>query len=110
MSGPTTREGDFLAGGGEMSERIRKYDWSTTSLGPLSAWPQRLRTAVSSVLQLPVPRASQRGPDRIMTRSSRELPLTGAYQWAGDGLTADPMPAASRRAAVATARPEAPAS
>ena len=25
---------DFLNGGGEMSERIRVYDWSRTALGP----------------------------------------------------------------------------
>lgn len=44
---PKTQETDFLAGGGELSERIRVYDWSTTPLGPISTWPQSLRSAVS---------------------------------------------------------------
>jgi PAS domain S-box-containing protein len=40
----------FLAGGGEMGERIRTFDWSQTSLGPLERWPQSLRSAVSILL------------------------------------------------------------
>ena len=37
----------FLAGGGEMGERMRELDWSRTPLGPVEAWPQSLRSAVS---------------------------------------------------------------
>ncbi len=33
-------------GEGEMVERIRSYDWAATSLGPLSEWSERLRSAV----------------------------------------------------------------
>jgi hypothetical protein len=40
----------FVAGGGEMGARIRAFDWSTTPLGPLSDWPQGLRTAVRIML------------------------------------------------------------
>jgi hypothetical protein len=36
----------FLAGGGEMGERIRTFDWTKTPLGPPQYWPQSLRTAV----------------------------------------------------------------
>ena len=36
---------DFLRGGGEMAGRIRTFAWSATSLGPLDAWPQSLKTA-----------------------------------------------------------------
>jgi hypothetical protein len=38
---------DFLAGGGEMGERIRAFEWSSTPLGPVSTWPQSMRTAIS---------------------------------------------------------------
>ena len=38
---------DFLAGGGEMGERIRAHGWANTPLGPISDWPQPLRMAVS---------------------------------------------------------------
>jgi signal transduction histidine kinase/DNA-binding response OmpR family regulator len=40
----------FLAGGGEMGERTRAMNWSGTSLGPPSQWPQSLKTAVSICL------------------------------------------------------------
>jgi signal transduction histidine kinase/DNA-binding response OmpR family regulator len=36
-----------LAGGGEMGERMRAFDWSTTAVGPVAGWPQSLKTAVS---------------------------------------------------------------
>jgi PAS domain S-box-containing protein len=41
---------DFLAGGGEMGALMRAHDWSGSSLGHPSAWPQPLRTAVRLLL------------------------------------------------------------
>jgi hypothetical protein len=32
----------FVAGGGEMGERIRSFDWGATALGALAGWPQSL--------------------------------------------------------------------
>ncbi|WP_133645722.1 response regulator [Paraburkholderia flava] len=40
----------FLAGGGEMGELIRAYDWSTTPLGRPEHWPQSLKTAIRIML------------------------------------------------------------
>ena len=40
----------FLAGGGEMGERTRAFDWSQTPVGPASEWPQSLKTAVRIML------------------------------------------------------------
>jgi PAS domain S-box-containing protein len=40
---------------GEMSERIRAFDWSATELGPLHGWSQSLRNAVQLILGSPVP-------------------------------------------------------
>jgi len=40
----------FLAGGGEMGQRIREYDWSKTPLGPVAEWPQSLRTCIRIML------------------------------------------------------------
>ncbi len=37
---------EFLSGGGEMGRRIREFDWSCTSLGPVELWPQSLRTCI----------------------------------------------------------------
>src|SRR4051812_39239118 len=40
----------FLSGGGEMSERIRDFDWSTAPLGPIHAWPQSLKTSLGLIV------------------------------------------------------------
>jgi signal transduction histidine kinase/CheY-like chemotaxis protein len=41
---------EFLAGGGEMGERIRTYPWSASSLKAPQTWPQGLRTALRVLL------------------------------------------------------------
>ena len=41
---------EFLSGGGEMGQRIREFDWSKTTLGPVNTWPQSLRTCVRIML------------------------------------------------------------
>ena len=41
---------EFLSGGGEMGQRIREFDWSKTSLGPIDTWPQSLRTCIRIML------------------------------------------------------------
>jgi two-component sensor histidine kinase len=56
----------FPAGGGELGELIRRFDWSQTSLGPISGWPPALRTATSIVLQSPLPLVMLWGPDGVM--------------------------------------------
>jgi PAS domain S-box-containing protein len=43
------------AGSGEMTRRIQDYDWSTTQLGPMEAWPAALRFAVDLMLAMPQP-------------------------------------------------------
>jgi len=40
----------FLAGGGEMGERTRAFDWSKTPVAPVAEWQHSLRTAVSICL------------------------------------------------------------
>ncbi len=45
----------FLAGGGEMGERMRTHDWARTALGPPARWPQSLRTAISICLKCSFP-------------------------------------------------------
>lgn len=40
----------FLSGGGEMGALTRAKDWAQTWLGPVSQWPQSLKTAVSICL------------------------------------------------------------
>ncbi|MDB5526732.1 MAG: hypothetical protein JWM58_4495 [Rhizobium sp.] len=45
----------FLSGGGETAYLIESFDWSSTSLGPISTWPLSLKTACSILLRSPVP-------------------------------------------------------
>lgn len=53
----------LLAGGGEMGERIRAFDWSTTPLGSPEQWPQSLVSALSICLHSSFPMAIYWGRD-----------------------------------------------
>lgn len=44
----------FGAPGGETAGLIRDFDWGATSLGPMEAWPQSLKTTVQIMLGSPV--------------------------------------------------------
>lgn len=55
----------FLAGGGEMGERIRAYDWSSTSVGAIDAWPQSLKTTISIIINSNFPMFLWWGDDLI---------------------------------------------
>ena len=56
----------FPFGGGENGALIRALDWSNSGLGPISEWPESLRTTVSILLRSPVPIVLLWGPDGIM--------------------------------------------
>ncbi len=49
-----TNSPDFPIGGGECGRLIREYDWASTALGPISGWPQWMRTSVDICLQAPI--------------------------------------------------------
>ena len=55
-----------FAGGGEMRERMRALDWSTTALGPLEQWSRSLRICVRIVLGSGYPMTIYWGPDYTM--------------------------------------------
>src|SRR5437588_156366 len=56
----------FLAGVGEMPDRIAEFNWSATSLGPIDHWPAVLKTTVALILQSPVPIVTLWGPAGVM--------------------------------------------
>jgi PAS domain S-box-containing protein len=58
--------GSFPSGGGELAALIRQFDWAKTRLGPLSAWPQSLKTVTDTLLRSPVPMVLLWGEDGIM--------------------------------------------
>ena len=47
---------------GQMASRIRAFDWSLTSLGPLQDWSHSLRSTVQLMLGSPVPMVMLWGP------------------------------------------------
>jgi PAS domain S-box-containing protein len=56
----------FPSGGGELGALIRQFDWAKTSLGPLDAWPQSLKTVTETLLRSPIPIVLLWGEDGIM--------------------------------------------
>ena len=80
-SGPHAH--DWLTGGGEMGERIRGYDWSQTSLGPVESWPQSLRSAVSILLPSKAQIVLFWGPDLVTLYNDAYRPVFGnKHPWA----------------------------
>jgi PAS domain S-box-containing protein len=66
-----------LGGGGEMGERMRAFDWSTTALGPLDHWPQSLRICVRIILGSGYPMAICWGPDYTLLYNDAQRVLFG---------------------------------
>src|SRR3954451_4717896 len=58
-------EAAFLRGGGATGALIAKYDWASTPLGPLSAWPHSLKNATALILQASVPMTILWGADGV---------------------------------------------
>ena len=68
----------WLSGGGEMGQLIRAMDWAATPLGPLSGWPQSLRTSVSLCLSSTFPILVAWGPHDIQIYNDAYRPICGA--------------------------------
>ncbi|MDB5876184.1 MAG: Histidine kinase, partial [Ramlibacter sp.] len=73
----SSRATAFLNGGGDTGGLIAERDWSTT-LGPLDAWPQCLKTATSILLRSPVPLVMLWGEDGIMIYNDAYSVFAGA--------------------------------
>jgi signal transduction histidine kinase len=67
----------FLEGGGEMGRLTRAYDWASTSIGPVSEWPQTLRAAVSILLHTDFPMFLWWGEDMIQFYNNAYRPSLG---------------------------------
>jgi two-component sensor histidine kinase len=67
----------FLRGGGAMGGMIADHDWSSTSLGPLSAWPTSLKTTTSLVLNSSLPMALLVGKDGVAIYNDLHAQLIG---------------------------------
>lgn len=65
----------FLAGGGEMGERIRSLNWAATPLGSPSNWPTALRSAVPIMLGSSFPTAIYWGPELRLIYNDAWAPI-----------------------------------
>lgn len=68
----------FLSGGGKMGELIRAKDWSKTSLGDPSAWPQSLCTMVAMMLDNPFGMYIAWGSDYTQLYNDGYRPILGS--------------------------------
>jgi hypothetical protein len=73
----------FLAGGGEMGERICTFDWSQTPLGPAASWSPALRTMVRLMLANRLPMLLWWGPEYVSIYNDPYRPVLGnKHPWA----------------------------
>ena len=74
----------FLASAGELGRLIEAVDWSATPLGPLDAWPQSLRTAVSLILNARHPMWIGWGKEATFLYNDAYVDVLGAakHPWA----------------------------
>jgi two-component sensor histidine kinase len=73
----------FLAGGGEMGELIRRFDWTGTPLGAPERWPGSLRTLVQVMLTSQQPMFIAWGAERTMLYNDGYAPMcTNRHPWA----------------------------
>ncbi|MFB1485003.1 ATP-binding protein [Corallococcus sp. RDP092CA] len=69
---------EVLAGGGEMGALMRAMDWSKTPLGPVSSWPQSLRTIAGVTLNSGFPMMVFWGPDAVKLYNDAYRPILGS--------------------------------
>ena len=76
----TSRASTVLAGGNEMGELMRSYDWSRSPVGPVDRWPQSLRTAVSILLDSRYPMYIAWGEDFVQFYNDAYRPILGSVK------------------------------
>jgi signal transduction histidine kinase/CheY-like chemotaxis protein len=76
-----------FAGGGGMGALMRAFDWASTPLGPVSSWPQSLKTTVGIVLACPFPMLIWWGPELRHLYNDAYRPILGAKHPASLGQT-----------------------
>ncbi len=75
----------LFAGPSTMHARCRAFDWATTPLGPVTGWPQSLRTVAGLVLGAGYPTILLWGPDLVQLYNDGYVPFLGAKHPAGLG-------------------------
>jgi two-component sensor histidine kinase/CheY-like chemotaxis protein len=78
----------FLAGGSDMSRRIREYDWDAHPFGRPETWPSSLRVALSICLQSEFPTSIYWGPELRLLYNDAWAPIPGPRHPAALGMPA----------------------
>src|SRR3982751_1784321 len=83
VSGSKLRVPAFLSGKGDMSERIRRFDWSKSSIGPVENWNQSLRSALNICVNSNFPIALYWGKELCLLYNDAWSPIPGnKHPWA----------------------------
>jgi PAS domain S-box-containing protein len=61
-----------------MAQRIKEHNWADTPLGPITSWPQCLRTVVDICLGSPFPATLLWGPRLTLLHNDAQIPVLGA--------------------------------
>ena len=63
-----------------MAQRIATYDWASTAVGPIDAWPQSLRTAMGLMLESRFAMCLCWGPELTLFYNDAYAPHLGAKE------------------------------
>ncbi|MGC2617900.1 MAG: PAS domain-containing protein [Acidobacteriaceae bacterium] len=77
-----------ILGEGEMADRIRAFDWSKTSLGPIESWSNTLVTIVNLTLSFSSPARTMWGPELILIYNDAYRSFPGPRHPAALGMPA----------------------
>jgi PAS domain S-box-containing protein len=78
----STEAAALFAGPGEMRARCRAFDWSATPLGPVTRWPQSLRTMAPVTLASAFAKILLWGPELIQIYNDAYIPFLGTkHPW-----------------------------
>src|ERR1700735_3392816 len=66
-----------IIGTGEMADRVRGYDWSSTPLGPIEGWSKELVTIVNLTLASSSPARAVGGPELVLIYNDAYRPIPG---------------------------------
>lgn len=71
---PSNAPGLTMLAQGEMADRVRAFDWSSTPLGSIETWSPSLRFAVDMVLATQLPMALRWGPELVLIYNDAYAP------------------------------------
>jgi PAS domain S-box-containing protein len=77
QSDPSGALSSRIIGTGEMADRVRAYDWSSTPLGAIESWSKELLTIINLTLSSPSPARTMWGPELILIYNDAYRPIPG---------------------------------